>query len=225
MHDTFLLSQPDGTELTLVRHGQQQVPTSPVFLPAEWVDPPLSAVGRRQAELVGQALAAQPVDLVATSHLSRARETAEQVARHHGLSPEVHEDLREVEVFRDLPDGTSPGDALPEPFWAGVRARFPLERRWDLVPFGEGSAELRQRVVSTIEGLLALHPGSNLVVVCHGGVVNAYLAHLLGVAEDMFFMPAHTSVSRVRRLGARRALHSLNERDHLTGAEPGLLTY
>src|SRR5215213_6110476 len=57
MHHTFLLAQSQATELALVRHGQQQVPTSPVFTPAEWVDPPLSDVGRRQAERVGKAFA------------------------------------------------------------------------------------------------------------------------------------------------------------------------
>ena len=52
-----------------------------------------------------------------------------------------------------------------------------------------------------------------------------YIAHLLGIAEDMFFLPAHTSVTRVRRLGHRRVLHSLNDRDHVAGADPELLTY
>jgi broad specificity phosphatase PhoE len=225
MQHTFLIAQPEGTELALVRHGQQQHPTSPVFIPAEWVDPPLSDTGRRQAELVGKAFAERPVDVLVSSHLSRALETARAIGRHHGLDPLVLEDLREVETFRDLDDGASPADALAEPFWRGVQERFPYERRWDLVPFGESSAELRHRVVSTIEGLLAMHPDANLVVVCHGGVINAYLAHVLGIAEDMFFLPAHTSVTRVRRLGARRALHSLNDRDHVITADPGLLTY
>ena len=225
MQHTFLLAQPEATELALVRHGQQQLPTSPVFQPAEWIDPPLSAVGRRQAELVGEAFAGRRVDVVVTSHLSRALETARAIAGHHDLDPVVLEDLREVETYRDLEDGATPADVLAEPRWRGVQERFPIERRWDLVPFGESSTELRHRVVSTIEGLLALYPDAHLVVVCHGGVINAYLAHLLGIAEDMFFLPAHTSVSHLRRLGARRALHSLNDRDHLTTVDPALLTY
>jgi probable phosphoglycerate mutase len=223
MQHTFLLAQPEATELALVRHGQQQPPTSPVFTPAEWADPPLSDVGRRQADIVGKAFADRRVDVVACSHLIRARETARAIAAHHDLEPVVLEDLREVETYRDLPEGTSPADALAAPYWRGVQERFPTERRWDLVPFGESSAELRHRTVSSIEGLLAMHPDANLVVVAHGGVINAYLAHLLGIGEDMFFLPAHTSVSRVRRLGTRRALHSLNDRDHV--ADHGVVTY
>lgn len=225
MHETFLLAQQEATGLALVRHGQQQRPTSPVFTPSEWVDPPLSETGRRQAEAVGRAFASQQVDVVVSSHLSRASETAAAIAGHHGLEPLVLPDLREVETYRDLPDGEVPADAVPEPFWRGVQARFPEERRWDVVPFGEGSEELRHRVVSTLEGLLVMHPAAHLVVVCHGGVINAYLAHLLGIREDMFFLPAHASVTRLRVLGRRRALESLNDRDHLTSAEPSLLTY
>lgn len=225
MHDTFLLAQPDVRGLSLVRHGQQQRPDAPVFAPADWVDPPLSGTGRRQAEVVGEAFAEEQVDLVACSHLSRAHETARAIAAHHGLEPLVLPDLREVETYRDLDEGVSPADALSAPFWRGVQERWPTERRWDLIPFGESSDELRHRVVSTVEGLLAMHPGANLVVVCHGGVINAYLAHLLGIAQDMFFLPAHASVTRVRRLGGRRVLHSLNDRDHLVAAAPELLTY
>lgn len=225
MHHTFLLAQPEVTGLALVRHGQQERPTSPVFTPADWVDPPLSELGRRQAEVVGASFADRPVDLVVSSHLSRALETARAIAGHHGLEPLVLPDLREVETYRDLDDGMSPEDALPAPFWRGVQERWPTERRWDLIPFGESSDELRHRVVSTLEGLLAMHPDAHLVVVCHGGVINAYLAHLLGIVPDMFFMPAHASVTHVRRLGGRRVLHSLNDRDHLTAADPRLLTY
>ena len=225
MHDTFLISQAETTGIALVRHGQQQRPTSTVFTPSEWVDPPLSDVGQRQAEAVGRAFAEQPVDVIVCSHLSRAHETAQAIGGHHGLEPLVLPDLREVETFRDLDDGASPEDALPEPFWRGVQARFPEERRWDLVPFSESSDELRHRVVSTIEGLLAMHPAAHLVVVCHGGVINAYLAHLLGIREDMFFLPAHASVTRLRRLGHRRVLESVNDRDHLTSTDLELLTY
>lgn len=129
-------------------------------------------------------------------------------------------------TYRDLDDGMTPEQALPEAFWRGVQERWPAERRWDLIPFGEGSKELRHRVVSTLEGLLAMHAGAHLVVVCHGGVINAYLAHLLGIVPDMLFLPAHASVSRVRALGERRALHSLNDRDHVVvTADPELLIY
>ena len=218
---SFLLDRDDVTAVALVRHGQQQRPASPVFDPEQWVDPPLSALGRHQADSVAAYLAEERVDVVACSQLSRAHETARTIAVRHGLDPVVFEELREVEAFRD-------GDArqaVSEATWRGAQERFVTERSWDVVPYGEGSAELRDRVTSVLEGLLALHPGKNLVVVCHGGVINAYLAQLLGIAQDMFFLPAHASVSRLRAVGAVRALDGLNERHHLRAAGPDLLTY
>jgi len=54
--------------------------------------------------------------------------------------------------------------------------------------------------------------------VCHGGVINAYLAHVLGLDDLLFFEPAYTSISRVRasRRG-HRMLVSANETAHLRG--------
>lgn len=175
-----------------------------MFTPADLVDPPLSEIGLRQAEVVDKALANEPVGVVVCSHLSRAHGTAWAIASQHGLEPVVVPDLREVETYRDLEAGVSPAGALSEPFWRGLQERWPSGRRWDHVPFGESSAELRHRRVSTVEGL-ATHPDAHVVAVCHGDVNNAYLAHLLDVAQDMFFLPAYASVTRARRLGARRA--------------------
>ena len=93
--------------------------------------------------------------------------------------------------------------------------------RW----IAEGSDEFRHRVVTVVEGILALHPGVHLAIVCHGGVINAYLGHILGLNEDMFFRPAHASVSQVRARDERRVIHTLNEFHHLAAVDPALVTF
>jgi len=221
----MLINQPGVVGLTFVRHGQQQKPTSPDLMPLEWVDPPLSDIGRRQAEVVGTALKSEQVDAVYCSHLSRAHETAKAIAAHHSLEPGVLPELREVESYRDLPDNTTLRDAIPEPVWRGIEERFARDCRWDLMPFSEGSAELRHRVTTVVEGLLAMHAGQHIVVVCHGGGINAYLAELLGIRADMFFLPAHASVTRVLVGEGRRVLHTLNELHFLSSVDPELVTY
>jgi 2,3-bisphosphoglycerate-dependent phosphoglycerate mutase len=53
-------------------------------------------------------------------------------------------------------------------------------------------------------------------VVCHGGVINFYMAHVIRVDRRVFFEPAYTSINRV--LAARsgeRSVQSLNEVAHL----------
>lgn len=62
-----------------------------------------------------------------------------------------------------------------------------------------------------IEGIVVDHPAETVVVACHGGVIAAYLAEVLGVSDDMWFRPAHASVHRVWFRGQRRVVNRLNE--------------
>jgi 2,3-bisphosphoglycerate-dependent phosphoglycerate mutase len=225
----FLTGQPDVVQLTFVRHGKQDVPSG-AFTPALWADPPLSDLGQRQAAAVGSALGTEPIDAVVCSQLQRAVETAREVAKPHGLEPVVYPELREVETYRDVPDGVRLEDVLSPVMWHGVRERFDRELRWDVSPFSESSAEFRYRVVTVVEGILALHSaspdrGSQIAIVCHGGVINAYIGHVLGLRQDMFFRPAHASVSRVLTGDGRRVIHTLNELHHLQGTDPELVTF
>lgn len=217
----FLTGHPDVVTLTFVRHGQQEVPPGS-FTPGQWTDPPLSRVGERQAAAVGAALAAEPLDAVLCSHLVRAARTACEVAAPHGLEPVVYPELREVETYREVPAGARLADVMPAVMWHGVSERFGRELRWDVSPFSEGSEEFRSRVVTAVEGILALHKGRRLAIVCHGGVINAYLGHLLGLRQDMFFRPAHASVTRVLAGDGRRVIYTLNELHHLG---PELVTF
>jgi 2,3-bisphosphoglycerate-dependent phosphoglycerate mutase len=210
--------------LTFVRHGKQEMPTGS-FTPALWADPPLSELGRRQAAAVAAALAAEPVDAVLSSHLVRAAETAREVAVPHGLEPIIYPELREVETYRDVPDGVPLEEVLPPVIWHGVQSRFLRELRWDVSPFSESSAEFRHRVVTVVEGILALHKGRHLAIVCHGGVINTYIGHLLGLRQDMFFRPGHASMSRVLAGDGRRVIHTLNELHHLQAVDRALVTF
>ena len=81
------------------------------------------------------------------------------------------------------------------------------------------------RVGAAIETILARHPGQVVVVACHGGVINAYLALVLGLdREDMFFRPAHASIHRVAYLGSRRVVGD-SQRDAPPGPPDELLTH
>ena len=220
----FLTGLPGVVTVSFVRHGKQEVPDS-AFTPGVWRDPPLSALGERQAAAVGAALGRESVDVVLCSDLRRAAQTAEEVAAPHGLEPIPYAELREVETYRDVPQGVPLQDVMSPVMWHGVQERFVREKRWDVSPYSESSAEFRRRVVTVVEGILALHEGSHLAIVCHGGVINAYLGHLLGLQEDMFFRPAHASVTRVLAGHGRRVIHTLNELHHLQAVDPALVTF
>lgn len=224
--DQAFLTDVEGvTELLLVRHAEQHVPdwrNGPV---GDTVDPPLSERGRQQARLVGERLATESIAAVYASPLRRAFETAKEIARHHRLEPKMVDDLREVEVFRDIPPHLSAREFLGEALLKGVRERMLRERRWDVYPYSESSHEFRKRTVNAIEAIIAENEGRRVVIVCHGGVINAYLAHILSIPYDMFFRPAHTSISVVAAGHGVRAVHLLNDTHHLRTAEGEFLTH
>ena len=88
--------------------------------------------------------------------------------------------------------------------------------RWREVP--ERPEDFVATVVSTVEGIIAAHPGQRVAVVCHGGVINAYTGHVLKNDEPLFFLPDYTSISRVFAAGSgERSIASLNETGHLRG--------
>ncbi len=218
----FLSSDPDAGTLLLVRHGQQEWPDPETSTVDDWKDPPLSDTGERQAEAVGTYLADHPVSAVYSSGLQRANRTGRAVAAHHGLDVTVVDDLEEIHFYGKLPDGSRPIDVLGELTINGARERFVQTRRWDSYPASESATDFRRRVSYSIEGIAAAHPGETVVVACHAGVINAYLAELLELRVDMFMHPAHASVHRVRFKASQRVVYTLNEHGFL--AEQDLLT-
>lgn len=226
MDRAFLTNTEGVTEIVLVRHGQQDFPADPrVASIADWVDPPLSAIGVRQADAVGRSMVGHRVDAVYASNLERARETGHQIARHHGMEVTILDELREIELFRDLPDGVSLTEAVDPILLRGARERFVHELRWDVYPYSETGDEFRHRVLMATEGIIATHTGQRVVVACHGGVINAVTGALLGLREDMFYRPAHASVHRIGALGQRRVIWSLNETHHLSAVADELVTW
>jgi len=221
--EAFLTGVGGVTELYLIRHAQQKI--DPYGVAADWVDPPLTEHGRTQARLLAQALSTTHIDAVFASPLRRTQETALPLAEVHRLTVETVPDLREVEVFRDIPGDVSVREYLGDDLLNAVRRRMIEERNWDVYPYSEPSYDFKKRVVNAIEAIVARNRGERVAIVCHGGVINAYCGHIIGARYDMFFRPAHSSVNIVAVGDGRRVIRSLNDTHHLRTAEGDFLTY
>jgi probable phosphoglycerate mutase len=188
-------------ELVLVRHALPvRVDEGEVDGPA---DPHLAPAGRAQAEAVADWLAGEAIDAVWSSPMRRARETAGPLAERLGLAVRVDERLAEYDrhatSYIPLEELKAAGDP-----------------RWNEVP--ERPEEFQGHVVAAMEDIVATHPRQRVAVVCHGGVINAYAAHVLGLADPLFFLPGYTSISRVLAASSgERSIGSLNETAHLRG--------
>ncbi|MFI0447400.1 histidine phosphatase family protein [Actinomadura sp. 6N118] len=192
------------TELLLVRHA---LPEGGVM------DPGLSQTGVAQAERLAGWLTGERVDAVCTSPYQRARDTAAPVERRLGMIADVLDDLREWDgetvqpvVYTPLEE-FDPGDP---------RAVALAEGRFeDFVPELDLPA-FRGRISRVMNQIMDAHPGGRVVVVSHGGLINAYLAMVIGAPRVFWFHPGYTSVSRVRRVPAGRVVvESVNETAHL----------
>jgi broad specificity phosphatase PhoE len=87
---------------------------------------------------------------------------------------------------------------------------------WDAIENSEPSKEFRQRVVNAIDEIASKHIGERVIVFCHGGVINAYAAEVLGLEKDFFFPAANTSITVVRVAGKQRVLYVMNDIAHVT---------
>lgn len=141
------------------------------------LDIPLNDTGRWQAERTAAALAGEPIEAVYASDLARARETAAAIARARGLPLQTHTGLRERHF-----------GAFQGRTWAELEREHPdVVRAWKArvpdfaPPGGESLLELRARVEGTFAELAARHPGAQIVVVAHGGVLDILYRAATGV--------------------------------------------
>jgi probable phosphoglycerate mutase len=79
--------------------------------------------------------------------------------------------------------------------------------------------EFHDRVIESLEMIISRHKGGTAVVTCHGGVINEYLSHVLGLESNQFFYPNYTSIHRIAASSAgHRSILSVNETSHLRGS-------
>ena len=197
-------------DLLLIRHAE---PVRIVYAVGP-ADPPLQERGLRQAELLGEWLSTEPLVAIWASPLRRARETAAAVAAHHGLELIIDDELAEFDK-----EATS---YIPyEELKATRDERFLAMTEGRLEDYDIDPKVFQAGIVAALDRVIGANPGATVGVVCHGGVINAYLAHILGIDRLLFFEPGYTSISRVAasRRGDRSVV-SLNELAHLRHASP-----
>jgi probable phosphoglycerate mutase len=157
----------DSTRILAIRHGE-----------TDWnvdtriqghLDVPLNETGQSQARRLARALAlGDAIHAIYSSDLLRAHDTARAIANATGAPLATHSGLREraFGIFEGKTyveiETTWPGDSQRwrqrDPHWA------PLG--------GESLTQMRERVARTLHELAARHPGEQIVLVAHGGVMD-----------------------------------------------------
>lgn len=184
------------------------------------LDISLNAEGERQARLLAGALAAEPLDLIVSSDLQRARQTAQAVATLRGMTLHVEPGLRErcYGGFEGL-------------LYSEIEQHFPAEfAAWQardvdaILPSGKNCGEsfrqFYERATGAILGLAQAYPGRNIAMVAHGGVLECAYRMALGLPLETprDFKVFNASINRFHLEEGRLALDSWGEVAHLQPA-------
>jgi len=206
------------TRIILTRHGH-----------VEWIAPerfrgraelPLSGLGERQAEALGQRIAQSwKPDAIYTSPLSRCVRTGAAIARATTGAP--------AQVLDDLAD-THYGQ------WQGlthdeVRARWPDEfRTWFAapelaqIPDGETLADVLVRALKVLRVVLHQHAGQTVVLVGHDSINRILLLHALGLPLARYWRIKQEPccVNEIEIDDGEATVVRVNETQHTVGLMP-----
>lgn len=199
------------SRLLLVRHGETELNSAQRY----WgrTDVKLSVAGLMQAERLRDLLAAEKIDAVYASQLSRARVTAETIISGHSLEIVTCPELQEVN-FGKLEGLT----------FAEVSQLYPevtrlwIERDPGLrYPDGESIREFNRRVSRFLSRLEKHTPEETLLVVAHSGSLRVLICHLLGVEVERWrqFRLDLASLSILETYPQGAIINQLNDICHL----------
>src|SRR5689334_14871959 len=150
------------THLFLIRHGQYvEDDANPILNPA------LSPEGIAQTERLRDRLSVSgeiKADVLISSPLTRARQTADIIAPALGLPVTLDPDMEE---WRTESEGVD-----QDAFVTGLRAA-PLDQRpfYEPYPGGETAAQFFFRVGTALNRITQEHAGKTIVIVGHGGII------------------------------------------------------
>ncbi|MBP2407879.1 histidine phosphatase family protein [Brachybacterium fresconis] len=167
------------TRLILVRHGQTEYNRQGRL--QGQVDIALNEAGTRQAAVLAATVAENPPDLIVSSPLERARDTAQILANACGL------DVRTDRAFLERGFGEWEGLRGEE-----IRRHWPAEHaEWrahrPVTGLGvEPRPAVGERVAVACRQLVAENTGGTVMIVSHGAAITLGITALLGLDADGF---------------------------------------
>lgn len=161
--------------LLFIRHGQTTW-NAEQRLPGQLPGVLLNDTGREQAACLADALSALPIQVIISSPLERAKDTAEIIAQGRGLAVQLEPDLMDTQI-RQWAGQNYNELAKTDPAWPAY-IKDPT-----VAPEGiETFPQVQQRSVAAVERWLAREPGAAyLAFVAHADVVKLLIAHYSGL--------------------------------------------
>ena len=218
-----LIVNPSPRTIIMVRHGETQGNLDDKA--QGHLDVPLTPTGRLQAKAVAERLSDTDFDAVYSSDLQRAVDTAKAITANRPiLQIQTRTQLREIDFgdYEDMP-WEEVGNTHPEFYrrWKNLGTRVDIK-----FPGGESLRDTWNRVGEFANEIATNNHqrNSTLLIVGHGGSLQALLAHLLNldITHQWSFVFENTSVTRIREHqftpNAWRT-YQFNDTSHLNGID------
>ena len=163
----------------LVRHGESENNVQHVLSSEPETEYPLTDVGRKQVGQAAKTLKKEKVDMLLTSDLMRAHQTAAIIGKALKIEPKTDTRLREIHL------GAFEGKTLEE-----YQAHFEIDT---LTAFtkrpkgGEDWDDVRSRIGGLIEELERKHEGKTIVLVSHAGPIVLLEMLTRGLWDNAYF--------------------------------------
>ena len=162
----------------LVRHGQTH--DNVMNIMQGWTDTPLNNTGIEQAKELVHFFKSAQVDIIYSSDLSRAYETARIIGESLDLSVFIDKQLREI--YFGFWEGKT---------WQELEAAYAYffekpEQEKNAIPIhnGESYIEFQKRSSDSFKRLVLKHLGKTLVFVTHSGYIREVIAHIMKLNQE-----------------------------------------
>jgi len=206
---------PQATRLYLVRHGQSAGNAEGRF--GGHGTTPLSELGVQQAEKTARLLAKEGVDIIYSSDLLRAVQTAEPLGKLLGIAVNATADFRErhVGVLEGLTFDES-RDAHPKDYYALINRNIN-----HVISGGESYRHLLRRAAAKLNEVLRENAGARIAIFSHTGAICYLTLHLLGAIhrgtiQTPWLVISNCGLNRLEIRGRRNIrVLALNDTRHL----------
>lgn len=204
------------TRFIVVRHGQTRWNVEKRVQGQE--DSPLTDEGLAQAEAIARRLAKEHFDVLVSSDLGRALQTAAPIARLCGLPIVKDSRLRE----RHFGEGEGMAYDEIDRRWPDAFSRIRETDPDAVIPGGETRRQFHDRVHRAFEALVREYEGKRVAVVTHGGVLAALyrMVHSIPVGKPHKIAISNASYNAIAFSADAWSVETWDDVAHLPGAVP-----
>ena len=188
----------------LIRHGEKE------FDGGNIMGMKLTDKGHRQADLAGKRLKDFHIDIIFSSTMTRARQTADEVNKYINVPVEYRDELREIDMGE-----------YDKNSWEYVKEKYPEFARayknyeTDIpYPNGECGEDVWNRSKKVLNEITN-SKFENIAVVTHGGTISCIICGILDLPQAKRFSfgspVEHCGITHIKYTGNRYNIHTFND--------------